>query len=263
MAQRKTTREFWKNWWDESARSDRPDREIDRGSTRTISVLERREERKLIEAVDPHKDDVVLDVGCGTGANFSKIGRSVRRIVGIDISEEQLKRAERTIQREGLSNVTLRVGSITDLEFPSDMFDKVICASVLQYLNDDECRAGIIELFRVCKDGGIIVIHAKNRTSLYGLIREATKTINAFVGKASMPDYYRPRRWYERLISANGGVIEDFDSFGLFSFPRLPQVIGKRLLMIELSMITNKALKGYGVNYKMTVRVRKPGGLTK
>jgi hypothetical protein len=49
----------------------------------------------------------------------------------------------------------------------------------------------------------------------------------------------------------------------MFSFPRLPQAIGKRLLMIELNMITSRALKGYGVNYKMTVRVRKPGGLTK
>jgi ubiquinone/menaquinone biosynthesis C-methylase UbiE len=263
MAKKKTTREFWKNWWNESARSDRTDREIDRGSSRTISALERREEQKLIEAVDPQKDDLVLDVGCGTGANFSKIGHSVRQIVGIDISEEQLKRAERTVQREGLNNVSLKVGSITDLEFPSDTFDKVICASVLQYLNEDECRAGFLELFRVCKDGGSIVIHAKNRTSLYGLVREVTKTINAFVGKASMPDYYRPRRWYERLISANGGVIVDYDSFGMFSFPRLPQAIGKRLLMIELNMITSRALKGYGVNYKMTVRVRKPGGLTK
>lgn len=261
MAKIKTTREFWKSWWNESARSDRPDREIDRGSSRRIDTLERLEEEKLIQALDPQKDDLVLDVGCGTGANFAKISASVRQIVGLDISEEQLKRAERTIQREKLNNVSLRVGSITDLEFPSNTFDKIICASVLQYLNDDECRAALVELIRVCKEGGTIVFHTKNRTSLYGLVREVTKTINASVGRRSMPDYYRPRRWYERILSEHGGIIEDSDSFGIFSFPRLPAAIGTRLLLIELNMPAIKALRAYGVNYKMTVRVDKQSGL--
>jgi len=253
----KTSTGFWRDRWNDIAKSAGADVEADRGTTLRIDELEERAERQFLEAVDAKPTDFVLDVGCGTGVNISKISRMVAGIVGMDLSEEMLKRAERRITHEKNSNVRLELGDVTQMEFPSGTFDKVICTSVLQYLNEDECKAGLREMVRVCKDGGIIVIHAKNQTSVYGLSRRLLQFTARLFGRRTTPDYYRPRVWYERTISRFGGRIVDYDSFGIFTFVPLPKSIVRFLLQMEMRLVGGKSLKKFGVNFKMTVRIDK------
>jgi len=259
VKRKKTTIDFWKAWWDERAKPSISDREIDRGSARVLDELERRSKQQFLEAIDPKKDDLVLDAGCGTGANFSAISSSVHGIVGLDFSGEQLKRAEKRIAADKLSNVKLALGSVTQIDFGNSTFDKVICTSVLQYLNDEECETACREMIRVCKDGGIIVIHAKNRTSVYGVLLRVQKFIARRIGRKTTPDYYRPRAWYGKTLAKYGGEIVDFDAFGIFNFSPLPFSAVHRLLKLEMKWIKSKKLKAFGVNYKMTVRVTKAG----
>ena len=251
----KTTTRFWKDWWNEFAKRPGADREADRGTSLRITELDRRSEQQFFEAVDPKSTDFVLDAGCGTGANISKIGDKVAEIVGVDLSEEMIKRAEQRIATESIKNVRLVLGDVTQLEFPSGAFDKVICTSVLQYLNDDECEAALREMVRVCKDGGTIVIHAKNRTSLYGVSRMVVQFVGRLFRRRTTPDYYRRRVWYERTINRLGGRIVDYDSFWIFAFLPLPGFVVRRLLELEMLLVKGKWLKKFGLNYKMTVRV--------
>jgi ubiquinone/menaquinone biosynthesis C-methylase UbiE len=233
------------------------DFEVDRGTTLRIDALEQRAARQFLEAVDPKSTDCVLDAGCGTGVNIAKLSGLVADIVGMDLSEEMIKRAEHRINAQKITNVKLVLGNVTKMEFPSDAFNKVICTSVLQYLNEDEFEAALQEMVRVCKDGGTIVIHAKNRTSLYGLSRRIVQFIARLLRRKTTPDYYRPRFWYERVISKSGGQIVDYDSHGIFTFVPLPRWVVHRLLQMELRLVKRKSLKRFGVNYKMTVRVDK------
>lgn len=255
----KTTAEFWRNRWNELAKRSSSDFQADRGTALRIDELEQREARQFIKAVDPKPGDFILDAGCGTGAHFSQIGPLVAGIAGVDLSEEMLKRAERRISVERIPNVRLLHGDITKIEFPSGTFDKVICTSVLQYLNDGECERALLELVRVCKDGGTIVIHAKNRSSLYGLSLRLLRVIACVLRRRTTPDYYRSRAWYEEKIRRAGGRIVDYDSRGIFTFVPLPTAIVQRLLQMEGKWIKRKGLKKFGVNYRMTVRVEKHG----
>src|SRR5262245_44726890 len=246
----KTTIDYWRDWWNERAKPGVSDLDIDRGGSRltlgpqhTVTVndeLERRSRVQLLTALDLKSTDVVLDAGCGTGANFAAVSPTVRSIVGIDFSEEQIWRAQRRITSENLVNVKLHVGSVTELPFPADAFDKVICASVLQYLNDGECEAAFCEMIRVCKNHGIIVIHAKNCTSLYGIALSLLRVLARIIGRKTVNDYYRPRHWYGQTLAQHGGRIIDFDAFGLFHFPPLPTSIVQRLLRLELQIVKGR-----------------------
>jgi ubiquinone/menaquinone biosynthesis C-methylase UbiE len=263
----KRTSADWKDWWNERARPGFSDLDVDRGGSHLAKgssyaaavneELERRARAQFLAALELKPTDVVLDAGCGTGANFDAVSPMVREIVGIDFSEEQIARAHRRIISGRLLNVKAQVGGLTTLPFPTDAFDKVICASVLQYLDDAESKAAISEMIRVCRNDGIIVIHAKNRTSLYGIALSLLRAIARGIGRTTASDHYRPRRWYRQVLSEYGGRIVDYDAFGIFHFPPLPQSIVQRLLRLELQTVKRRFWKRYGVNYRITVRVNK------
>jgi demethylmenaquinone methyltransferase/2-methoxy-6-polyprenyl-1,4-benzoquinol methylase len=58
--------------------------------------------RLVIKSLAPAPGDTVVEIGCGTGMNFpllqAEIGSS-GKIIGVDISKEMLKRAEKRITR--------------------------------------------------------------------------------------------------------------------------------------------------------------------
>ena len=43
-------------------------------------------------------------------------------------------------------NVSLVQGTVTDIKFPDARFDKVVCASVLQYLDTADCETSFSEM---------------------------------------------------------------------------------------------------------------------
>jgi demethylmenaquinone methyltransferase/2-methoxy-6-polyprenyl-1,4-benzoquinol methylase len=94
--------------------------------------------RLVIEALAPGRGDTVVEIGCGTGMNFPLLQAEVGpsgRIIGVDISEEMLKRAEKRISDAGWKNVDLVHASAADYSFP-DRVDGIIATGVLTYEPD-------------------------------------------------------------------------------------------------------------------------------
>lgn len=249
--------EFWKNWWNERARDCGSDFSLNRATALRLEVLEQRAVRQFIEAVNPQPDDVILDAGCGSGRNISLLGPLVKEVVGIDYSDEMLQRAGKMVSNERLSNVKLIPGDVTRLPFGSDTFDKVVCASVLQYLEDEDCAIALREMVRICKPGGRLIIHAKNGTSLYGLSLKWLRPVAGFIGRQMKPEHYRSRSWHETTLEREGGIQVDYDGFGILTFVPLPQWAVAFLLQCEMRLAVPKLLKKYAVNYKMTIQVDK------
>jgi len=95
----------------------------------------------------------VLDAGCGHGYTLAWIHSPYSQYIGVEINSNSVRLAKQRL--EGKSNVNIFEGDITNLQFPSDTFDTVICTEVLEHLPNPELA--LQEINRVLKSGGRII----------------------------------------------------------------------------------------------------------
>src|SRR6476646_3165366 len=98
-------------------------------------------------AVDGRPDPLLLDCGCGTGANVELLG-GFRRAFGFDLSEAGLQLA-----REA-GRTRLARASVTAAPFPSGAFDLVTSFDVLYALETPDERAAVADMYRLARPGG-------------------------------------------------------------------------------------------------------------
>jgi ubiquinone/menaquinone biosynthesis C-methylase UbiE len=96
----------------------------------------------------------LLDAGVGTGRNFSFYPPG-SEVVGIDLSPAMLARAERR-RSTAAAPVALRQMDVTRLDFPDGSFDAAVATFLFCTLPEELQVAGMRELGRVVKPGGII-----------------------------------------------------------------------------------------------------------
>ncbi|OFW66958.1 MAG: hypothetical protein A2Y74_00535 [Actinobacteria bacterium RBG_13_63_9] len=125
-------------------------------------LQEKLEHRVSGDAIRALKDPkaLVMDVGCGA----CRIARLVRRTtkartVSVDLSMESL-RAARKHESGPLVN-----GDNLFLPFPDDVADLVISNGVIHHTPD--ARASFMELARITKPGGTLIVSVYNRRSWY------------------------------------------------------------------------------------------------
>lgn len=98
----------------------------------------------------------VLDVGVGTGLELPMFTPATR-LVGVDLSEPMLRRAQERVARDRLGNVDGLVKmDAMKLAFPDASFDCAVAPYVLTVVPDPQ--ATLDELARVVKPGGEIVL---------------------------------------------------------------------------------------------------------
>ncbi|MCF6159528.1 MAG: class I SAM-dependent methyltransferase [wastewater metagenome] len=108
-----------------------------------------------LQVMDVRLNDAVLEVGTGTGLTLPLYPKSAC-IVGIDISQEMLDKAELKRCYHKLSNVNLYNMDASSMTFPDNTFDKVIASHVITVVPDP--LRTLHEMKRVCKKGGEIFI---------------------------------------------------------------------------------------------------------
>jgi phosphatidylethanolamine/phosphatidyl-N-methylethanolamine N-methyltransferase len=112
--------------------------------------------RRAAVAAAQRRGGKILDVGVGTGLELPMFDAQVS-LVGVDLSEPMLRRAQARVTRENLRQVAgLCVMDATRLAFPSASFDSVVAPYVLTVVPDP--AATLDELARVVKPGGEVVL---------------------------------------------------------------------------------------------------------
>lgn len=106
----------------------------------------------LLGLLDP--DWTVGDLGTGTGALALLVAPFVKRVVGVDRSEEMLEAAGHRL--EGLKNVELRSGSLEELPVEDGELDLALLSLVLHYVVDPPHV--LAEVRRALKPGGRVVL---------------------------------------------------------------------------------------------------------
>jgi SAM-dependent methyltransferase len=96
----------------------------------------------------------VLDAGCGEGVLVDEYAGRLR-IEGLD---------------PNYSSDRVRSGSLTDLPYAADTFDRALCLDVLEHLTFDEQPRALAELHRVLKSGGELFVSVPNLAHLQSRI---------------------------------------------------------------------------------------------
>jgi len=99
-------------------------------------------------------NELILDLGCGTGFLFQHINKSIRLLVGLDISSKALREAKK--RTKNLSNTALIRADADNTPFPDHIFDKVFAITVLQNMPDP--MKTITEMKRIGKPQAIFAI---------------------------------------------------------------------------------------------------------
>lgn len=99
---------------------------------------------------------VLADVGCGTGSLTFELARFAGKVIGVDLSQEMLRRARELSKEKKLTNVDLRLGDALKLPIPTHSVHAAFCVMVLHFLTVPQ-RA-LAELCRIVRPGGSIVV---------------------------------------------------------------------------------------------------------
>src|SRR3954469_4537073 len=100
--------------------------------------------------------DRVLDLGCGSGWATRLVAKRFhpKKIVGIDISDEMVRRAAE--QSKGIANIEFLHGAAEKIPLPNSSIDKIVSIESFYYWPDQ--MTGLKEAKRVLAPGGKLFI---------------------------------------------------------------------------------------------------------
>ncbi|KYK32149.1 MAG: hypothetical protein AYK22_09300 [Thermoplasmatales archaeon SG8-52-3] len=113
--------------------------------------------KNALKAINPTKDDKYLEIGFGSGIFIKKYMSHVSRIAGIDHSDDMVKLASdinKKLVESGKAE--FKQGNASSLPWDDNEFTVVAAIEVFFFLNETEKT--LVEIFRVLKPGGRLII---------------------------------------------------------------------------------------------------------
>ena len=101
-------------------------------------------------------DLTLADIGCGTGSLTFELARFARKVIGVDLSNEMLRRARAMAQERGVDNVEFRQGDVFDMPVAAQSVDAAFCVMVLHFLPDP--GRAVAALCRIVRPGGAVIV---------------------------------------------------------------------------------------------------------
>ncbi len=151
------------------------------------------EQNDKIEAalkdVELRSNELVLDVGCGTGILFHHLNQSTELLVGLDISKKILQEAKTRIKNQ--SNILFVHADADNIPFSNHIFDRVFAITLLQNMPDP--TKTISEIKRIGKPEAIFVLTGLKkkfmRESYIDLIKQAQLKVSTLKTDEHLKDY--------------------------------------------------------------------------
>ena len=115
--------------------------------------------RKAVKAIGGMiSPETILDVATGTcDLAIASLKLNPHKVTGIDISQRMLEEGRKKVIRKRLDDrIELLLGDSEELPFEDNSFDTVMVAFGVR--NFENPARGIEEMYRVVKDGGVIMI---------------------------------------------------------------------------------------------------------
>ena len=153
---------------------------------------------RLIHLIDFQQNDVVLDLGCGSGFLLDLIHDKVKRYVGIDISEEFI--AEATFTHATIENASFVCEGPGEHSHQNcGTYTKICMMDVVEHLYDKQFVSVLADCKKMLKNRGKIYVHTPNRDYFWEYLKE-----KGILKQTKGHVRVRNIRQYEQIIKTTG-----------------------------------------------------------
>ena len=163
-------------------------------------------------------DDIVVDVGCGSGGPLQFLSTRGARVTAIDVSEEAISVARDAVASQG-GIVDFVLAPTQEIPLPDNYATRVVCMEVLEHVDDPEYS--LSEMFRVGQSGALYLLTVPDAIA------------ERIIGGVGGPEYFKKpnhirvieRDEFENLVRGAGLEILKHEYNGFVSTFRLAMLM--------------------------------------
>lgn len=152
-----------------------PDRPVSELGSNQFSTEDQRDSRgeaqTVMDLAEIEPGMTVADIGAGNGYYTVRLAERVGsegRVLAQDIDRNALNRLGRRIEREGLQNVSIRLGELADPRLPPDSFDRIFM--VHMYHEIEQPYEFLWRMWPALREGGqVVVVDVDRPTDAHGI----------------------------------------------------------------------------------------------
>lgn len=200
---------------------------------------------------------LILDAGCGTGANL-KMMQNYGRAIGIDISSQAIA----FCHRRGIAHDRAFAASVTDLPFVGDTFDLAVSLDVICNIPDDV--NAFTQVARVLKPGGYLIVQLPAYQWLWSMHDVAVGHQRRYSARDTRAKLAQAGFYVERVLHTNALLLP----FAIIGRMHRRQTLerGNEIesdLQVELPRWLNALLSViYRIEIKLEAHIDSPFGLS-
>lgn len=146
----------------------------------------------------------VLDLACGTGRHTMYLAEKGFNVFGLDISNTAIDITKNRLRESCLKNVTLKQGSMFNINFPDNYFDAVICVWSTGHGMKSDVKKNVEEMFRILKKGGIACadfMSIEDDNYMKGVQLEENTFLHDHIDHPDVPHHYSTLSELENFFS--------------------------------------------------------------
>lgn len=96
-------------------------------------IWRKRAGQMVSNLINPNLNDIILDMGCGTGKQIIELSNTIRLGIGIDISEGMIKQSTENANNENRENVEFFIGTFEEPDQNVNLKEKHITKIISNY----------------------------------------------------------------------------------------------------------------------------------
>jgi len=148
---------------------------------------------KQVRILNPQPGMKILDAGCGRGETALALAKAGATVSGLDYANSAVE-----LTREALTDYPesdVRQGSVTDLPWPDNTFDRIQFSDVIEHLDPPQTVPALREFLRVLKPGGFALVHTAPNLLFMKFGWPAARPFVRFAGHPDIAD--KVNEWFK------------------------------------------------------------------